>query len=139
MKIRHIGIVCLDLNVSLKFWTKYFNFKISKNLKEDGTAIDNMFGYKNTKIITIKLKHRSGLILELLKIEKPRLKKRNNLTINNGITHFSITIKNLDKFYSKYKNKINFNCPPQLSMDGNVKVLYAKTPEKCYIELVEEL
>ena len=44
-----------------------------------------------------------------------------------------------DGFYRKYKNKIEFNCAPQISKDKKVKVLYAKTPERCYVELVEEL
>ena len=139
MKIRHIGLVTLDIKVSLRFWTKYLNFKIFKTLNEQGEAIDKMFGYRNTLIKSIKLKDDIGSILELIEIKRPKLKKRDNQTINNGITHFAITIENLDNFYKKNKNKIKFNCPPQISKDGNVKVLYAKTPEKCYLEIVEEL
>ena len=44
MKIRHIGLVTLDIKVSLRFWTKYLNFKIFKTLNEQGEAIDKMFG-----------------------------------------------------------------------------------------------
>jgi len=139
MKIRHIGIVTIDIKTSLKFWTKFLNFKVFKILLESGKTIDNMFGYKNTFIKSIKLKDKSGSIIELLEIKKPKIKHRKNLTINNGITHFAITIENLDKFYKKNKNRIKFNCPPQISKDGNVKVLYAKTPEKCFLEIVEEI
>ena len=139
MKIRHIGLVVLDLKTSLNFWTKIFKFKIIKIMDENGKVIDNMFGYKNTFIKSIKLQDISGAILELIQIKKPSLKKRNNLTINNGITHFAITIKKIDNFYKKNKNTVKFNSPPQKSKDGKVKVLYLKTPERCYLELVEEL
>lgn len=139
MKIRHIGLVVLNIQVSVRFWTKYLGFRIFKTMNEKGEVLDKMFGYKNLQIKSIKLKDKSGSILELIEIKKPKLKKVDNLTINNGITHFAITIKNLDNFYKKNKKKIKFNCPPQISKDGNVKVLYAKTPEKCYLEIVEEL
>jgi catechol 2,3-dioxygenase-like lactoylglutathione lyase family enzyme len=139
MKIRHIGLVVLNIQVSLKFWTKYFGFRLFKTMNEKGETLDKMFGYKNLQIKSIKLKDKSGSILELIDIKKPPKKKVDNLTINNGITHFAITIKDLDGFYKKYKNKIEFNCAPQISKDTKVKVLYAKTPEKCYVELVEEL
>lgn len=139
MIIRHIGIVTLNLKESLKFWTKYFNFKVFKTQNEKGLVLDNMFNEKNVKIKTIKLKDSVGHILELIDIKNPKIKKRNNLTTNNGITHFAITIKNLDKFYKKYKNKIKFNCSPQISKDKKVKVLYAKTPEMCFLEIVQEL
>lgn len=139
MKIRHIGIVTINLNSSLNFWTKHFKFKVFKSLDEKGKTIDKMLGYNKCKIKSVKLKTNAGIILELIKLKHPKLKKRKNLTINNGITHFALTVKNLENFYKRKKDKINFNCTPQLSDDGKVKVLYAKTPENCYLELVEDL
>ena len=121
-------------DIQLQEKTKEFRDRYEK-----GETLDKMFGYKNLQIKSIKLKDKSGSILELIDIKKPPKKKVDNLTINNGITHFAITIKDLDGFYKKYKNKIEFNCAPQISKDTKVKVLYAKTPEKCYVELVEEL
>lgn len=139
MKIRHIGIVCLEINTSLKFWRNYFNFKIIKKVNEKGQTINKILGFKNAEIKTIKLKNETGLILELILFQKPKTKKKKLFTNNNGITHFALTVKNLDNFYKKYNKTINFNCPPQFSEDGKVKVLYAKTPEGCFIELVEEI
>jgi hypothetical protein len=139
MNLRHIGIVTINIKHSLQFWKKYFGFKIVKDLYERGDAIDSLLGYKNCKIRTIKLNNKKGLILELIEIKKPKLRKRRNLTINNGITHFAMTTENLDNFYKKNKEKITFNCSPQISKNGDVKVLYLKTPENCYLELVEKL
>lgn len=139
MKLRHIGIVVNDLNSSLKFWKNNFNLKVIKSAKEQGETIDQMLGYKNCKIKTIKMINKSGLSLELIKFLKPKRIKREIKTNYNGITHFALEVKNLDEFYKKNKNKIKFNCSPQISKDLKVKVLYAKTPENSYIELVQKL
>lgn len=139
MKIRHVGIVVINLNKSISFWKKYFNFKVIKNLNESGEVIDKMLGHKNCLINTIKMSNNKGSSIELINFIKPRIKKKNIHTNNNGITHIAMTVDNLSYFYNKHKKNIKFNCQPQVSKDGKVKVLYAKTPENCYIELVEEI
>ena len=93
MKVRHIGLIVLNIQVSKRFWTKYLNFKIFKTMKEKGEAIDRMFGYKNVEIKSIKLKDKSGSILELIEIKKPKIKKVDNLTINNGINILQLQSK----------------------------------------------
>ena len=78
MKLRHIGIVVNDLKVSLKFWKNNFNLKVIKSTKEQGETIDQMLGYKNCKIKTVKMINKSGLSLELIEFFKPkRIKKKN--------------------------------------------------------------
>lgn len=139
MKLRHIGIVVNDLNNSLKFWKNNFNLKVIKSAKEQGETIDQMLGYKNCKIKTVKMINKSGLSLELIEFLKPKRIKKEIKTNYNGITHFALEVKNLDEFYKKNKNKIKFNCSPQISKDLKVKVLYAKTPENSFIELVQKL
>ena len=42
MKVRHIGLIVLNIQVSKRFWTKYLNFKIFKTMKEKGEAIDRI-------------------------------------------------------------------------------------------------
>ena len=139
MKVRHIGIVVNDLNNSLKFWKNNFSLKIIKSVKEQGETIDQMLGYKNCKIKTVKMTNKSGLSLELIEFLKPKRIKKEIKTNYNGITHFALEVKNLDEFYKKNKKKIKFNCSPQISKDKKVKVLYAKTPENSFIELVQKL
>ena len=139
--IRHTGLVTTDIKQSLLFWTKYFKFKIHKEMNEKGEVIDKIMLYKNVKLKTFKLKDKKNNLLELLYFKnrpKTRLSKIKPYT--NGFTHISITVNNLDALYNRLiKKKIVFNAKPKVSADGNVLMTYCKTPEGAYLELVEEL
>lgn len=140
VKIRHTGIVTLNLNKSLKFWKNIFGFKIVKDLNENGNTIDKVLGYKNIKVRTIKLKDQNNSLIELLYFKNsPKLKSNKIHPYSSGITHISITVKNIDKLYKKLNKKIQFNSKPLFSKDGNVKMTYCRTPEGAFLELVEEL
>ena len=57
-----------------------------------------------------------------------------------GITHISVTVTKLESLYRKLiKKKVKFNSKPKISADRKVLMTYCKTPEGCYLELVEEL
>ena len=140
IRVRHTGIVTENLTKSLEFWQKYFGFKKIKDNNEYGETIDKVLGYKNVKVRTVKLKDSSNALIELLFFKnRPKTKKNLLSPYSNGITHISITVKNIDKIYDKLKKKIRFNSKPLISHDGNVKMTYCKTPEGAFLELVEEL
>jgi len=50
-----------------------------------------------------------------------------------------LTVKDLDKIYTKLSKKIKFISKPILSVDKKVKVVYARVDDTLFIELVEEL
>ena len=139
--IRHTGLVTNDLKKSLVFWTKYLNFKIHKEMNEDGELINQVMLYKNVKLKTIKLKDKKNNLLELLYFKnKPKIKINKIKPYSNGFTHISITVKNLNVLYkSLIKKKVKFNSKPKISLDGSVIMTYCKTPEDAYLELVQEL
>ena len=97
--------------------------------------------YKKVKVRTIKLKDQNGALIEILYFKNsPRIKKNIIKPYTNGITHISITIKNIFILYNFLKKKkIIFNSKPQVSEDGNVIMTYCKTPEGAFLELVEEI
>ena len=140
-KIRHTGIVTTNLNKSLIFWNKYLKFKIYKQADEKGKLIDKIMLYKNVKVKTVKLKDSNGSIIEILSFKNsPRIKKNKIKPYSNGITHISITVKNVKKLYKFLINKkIHFNSKPQLSEDGKVIMTYCRTPEGAFLELVQEV
>ena len=139
-RIRHTGIVTLDLKKSLKFWKDIFGFKIDKDLNEYGDTIDKVLGFKNIKVRTIKLKDKNNSLIELLYFKNsPKLKINKMYPYSSGITHISITVKNIDRLYKNLNKKIQFNSKPLFSEDGNVKMTYCRTPEGAFLELVEEL
>ena len=141
IKIRHTGIVTRDLKKSLLFWNKYLGFKIVKDLKEKGNLIDKIMLYKKVDVRTLKLDDKNGNKIELLYFKNPpKIKKNIIKPFSNGITHLSVTVKNINKLFNFLrKKKITFNSKPQISEDGNVIMTYCKTPEGAYLELVQEI
>jgi len=141
IKIRHTGLVTNNLRKSLLFWNKYLGFKILKDINEKGNLIDKIMLYKKVNVRTIKLQDKSGGLIEILYFKNsPRIKKNIIKPYSNGLTHVSVTIKNIYKLYDFLKKKkINFNSKPQISKDGNVIMTYCKTPEGAFLELVEEI
>ena len=141
IKIRHTGIVTNNLKKSLYFWRDLLGFNIKKEAIEDGELIDKVLGYKNVKVKTIKLEDNNKNLIEILYFyNAPKLIKRKLFPYSVGYTHISVTVKNIKKYYKKLKkNKIKFNSLPKKSQDNKVIMTYCKTPENCYLELVEEL
>ena len=141
VKIRHTGIVSKDIKKSLVFWNKYLGFKIQKDVNEKGSLIDEIMLYKNVKVRTIKMRDESQNLIELLYFENsPKIKNNFIKPYSKGITHISVTVKNIFKLYKFLKEKkIKFNSKPKLSEDGKVVMTYCKTPEGAFLELVQEM
>jgi glyoxylase I family protein len=107
MKFRHIGLVVKDYKKSLEFWTQNFGFKISSDKLEKGKIISKVLGLNKCVVRSVKLIDKSNkLFLELLLFKNPENKKKNKIEVNsNGLTHFALTVKNLDKIYKRLKKK----------------------------------
>jgi hypothetical protein len=140
IKIRHTGIVTNNLKKSLNFWQKNFKFEIKKDVDESGKTLDKVLMFENIKVRTLKLCDSNDNLIELLYFNNPKSTLKKNLKTNSiGITHISVSVKNLKKIYKDLKKKIRFNSKPLLSADGNVLMTYCRTPEGCFLELVEEI
>jgi len=141
IEIRHTGLVTKDIKKSLTFWKKYLKFKIKNEMDESGNLIDKIMLYKDVKVKTYKLADKNNNLLELLYFKNsPKIKFKKIKPYENGFTHISVTIKNLNYLYKfMRKKKILFNSPPQKSADGKVLMTYCRTPEGAYLELVQEL
>ena len=140
--IRHTGIVTDNLKASLNFYQNVLGFKIKKRMIESGVTIDNVSSLKNVRVETVKLKlgNKTDMI-ELLYYHSHRRKflDKNYKISRVGISHFAVTLKNIDRFYDSLKNKIKFTSKPRYSIDGNVKMTFCRAPEGTLIELVHEL
>ena len=141
--IRHIGIVVTDLEQSLQFYRDALGFKVLKKADESGTCIDNFLNIQNTNVTTVKMIDPNNHILELLYFNShPELSDTNKFRrlTEIGCSHFALTVNDLDTLYSTLKEQgIEFNHPPQVSDDGNVKVAFCRDPDGTFIEMVEEL
>ena len=136
--IRHVGIVVIDLKISLNFWTKIMGFTIYKELNESGIHVDSITGIKNSKVQTIKLIGPKNYMIELLDFKKNDSRKEVTKPYAYGITHIAVEVDNIENIYIELmENGIEFNSKPNLTPDGFAKMNYFKAPDNVYIELVE--
>jgi len=138
--IRHFGIVITDLEKSLHFYRDLLGLKIQKEMAEEGKFIDNILDLQNVKVRTIKMSADDGGLIELLYYEShPRVAEKKEI-YSVGASHVAFTVENLDDVYKRLKeNGVRFNCAPQTSSDGKVKVTFCYDPDGIPIELVEEI
>lgn len=135
---RHVGIVTTNLKNSLDFYKNYLGLEIIKTAKENSKLMKNILNLKKCNLTTVKLGYNKKIFLELLYFRGIKQKKRDTKIFSNGLTHFSITVKNLDKLYVALKKKnIKFLSKPAMSYDNKVKLVFCKSPENIFIELVQ--
>lgn len=140
LNLRHIGIVVNNLNENINFFRKYFKFKILNNQLEQGQTISTLLNIKNLKVRTVKMIGLDGNKIELLKFYNNKKKLSNKKIYSTGITHFAVSVKNVDMVYKELKkNNYKTISEPKLSDDGKVKLFFCKTKENIFIEIVEEL
>jgi len=141
IEVRHIGIVVTNIENSLKFYRDLLGLKIERSMNESGTYIDNMLGFKNVQVKTVKMSAPNGnTLVELLEFNAPV----GNNAIRNvhdvGASHVAFTVSDIDETYQKLKQSgVKFNAPPQLSPDGYAKVTFCFDPDKTPIEIVQVL
>ena len=136
---RHVGIVVKDLEKQLQFYRDYLGLEVYYSQIEKGKFLENLIGYSNVEPLIYKLGKNNNIIVELLYF-KDYENVNNKKLINNGITHFALTIENLDELYILLKSKgINFINPPELSDDKKHKVCFCQDYDLNYVELVEKM
>ena len=75
---RHVGIVVRDLDISQKFYEKYFNFKVKRKMNEGGIFLENLLKAKDIKAKTTKMSDATKEVcLELLYFYKNKNFKQN--------------------------------------------------------------
>jgi len=141
-EIRHVGIVVNNLKKVLSFFTDVLGFKIHKKAEENRDFIDKLLKLKQAKLTTVKLKAPDGNLIELLKFHNYKNNKiwRGKI-YSTGLTHISLTVRNIEKTYNilKKNKNVKFFSKPSVSPDGYAKVFFCKGPENLIIELVEIL
>ena len=138
-EVRHIGIVVKNIENSLKFYRDLLGLQIQRAMNESGEYIDNMLGFKDVKVKTVKMSAPNGLTLvELLEFDVPKGSNLSRHVNDIGASHVAFTVSNIDEVYDKLKQSgIKFNAPPQLSPDGYAKVTFCLDPDNTPVELVE--
>ena len=137
--VRHFGIVVRDLERALAFYQKFFEFHILSQNTEEGSFIDSILSFPETKVTTVKLVGKAGSQLELLAFDNPGSSEPRSL-FQFGPTHIALTVNYIDKIYKRMLvADVEILSPPKRSPNGNVKVMFCRDPDKTWLELVEEL
>jgi len=139
-KMRHAGIVVKDLEESLQFY-KLLGFKVDKQkqVRKPSGYVDTLLAGKNIELSILNLVAPDGSIIELLECGKDRIEEKRAL-LGIGLSHLAFTIRDIEEVYSKLSAEgVEFICPPQLSPNGYVKVVFCRAPEGSFLELVEIL
>ena len=130
---RHTGIVTTNLEESLNFYIKLLGFKKLKTANEDEKLIKKILSLKNCKLKTIKIGLKNKILIELLYFKNLNQKKIKIKIFDPGLTHISLTVKNLKQIYKRLKtSKISFLSEPSLSHDKKVRLVFCKSPENIY-------
>lgn len=132
---RHVGIVVKNLELMTKFYEEIIGLTILYNEIEEGHFLEHILNQENVRAHIIKLGKDGKTIVELLSFDEYTTNNHKNL-FRNGLTHFAITVKDLDSMVDKIGNSLN---KPMISENGMVKVCFCKDPEENFIELVELL
>ena len=140
INLRHIGIVTENLEKSLKFYKDILGFKIKTESFEDRNFIDHILNLEKSSLKTMRLIDKKGGVIELLHYDNPPSKKNKRKINDSGLSHFALTVDNLDDIYSRLRNdNIEFVSAPILSPDNKAKVCFCYDPNGIAIELVEHV
>ena len=138
MRIRHLGIVTDDLERSLVFYRDLLGFRV--DAVEDSSFIDKILHLQESRLRTVKLSAPDGQLIELLDFGNPSPAKCSRGLCDAGLTHFAIQVSSVAMMVRRLAGQgIEFLSGPEISPDGNVRVVFCRTPEGAFLELVELL
>ena len=136
--IRHTGIVVMDLDESLQFYTQKMGFVVSRQMDESGSFIDKILGFNNLNVTTVKMTLNEGQMIELLDFKTHKTEQLPRRINDIGPTHLAFTVSSVDDVYEDFcKDGIEFISLPTLSPDGYAKVAFCKDPNGVFVELVQ--
>ena len=137
---RHTGIICKDIQESLKFYRDYLGLSVIQDFWDDSNYINKITGINNANVHMIKLKADDGSVIELLDYPSHPTELQNQEVYNVGLCHIAFQVNNIDDSYNFLKEKnIKFISEPVLSSEKIAKVCFCFDPNDTRIELVEML
>ncbi|WP_440679470.1 VOC family protein [Candidatus Pelagibacter sp. HIMB1517] len=138
LNFRHLGLVTKDLDNCLDIFINVLGLKIIKKTTENQKFIEKILKVKKCNLTTYKIGKGGKIFLEILDFNK-KIKQKKYLLDHQGLTHFALTVKNLNTLIAKLKKKkVIFLSRPVMSIDKKYRVLFCKTIDNIFLELVEK-
>lgn len=137
---RHVGIVVNDIEKQLVFYRDLLGLQILYHKVESGEFLEKILSISGVKIDIYKLGLNGNTIVELLHYLDVDSEFKEKRIEDNGITHFAITITDLESLYDRLKDSsVAFLSSPQINSLKTHKVCFCRDFENNLIELVQEL
>ena len=127
MKLRHIGILCDDIEAMKKWYMEIFNMRVTQGVKTENKEWILKILESGTQVRTCKLSNKDFTI-ELLKFGVIKQFALHRID-NQGFTHIAITVDNIEDYTKNY----------HVNPEGTCKVAFINDIENNYIEIVEEI
>lgn len=141
MKVKsfsHVGLTVSNFEKAVKFYSDTFGFKlISEQIlgKEQVETLYPLYKLHNTTVRLGFLRAPKGGVVEIFEFS-PTISSEHPVWNKPGLTHFTLDIKNIKKWYETLSAKgIHFFSEPQVT-DGNEWV-FLKDPDGNLIELID--
>tara|TARA_B100000929_G_scaffold279644_1_gene256963 strand:- start:103 stop:555 length:453 start_codon:yes stop_codon:yes gene_type:complete len=132
---RHVGLVVQDIEQCVAFYQE-IGFEVLMDDQESAPLISDLLGLDVHSLRVVKLgRPPAATCVELLAFD-PAIDSSRPPLNGTGITHFALTVENVDAFYESHRHRWPFLSEPRVSFDGRFKLVFCRDPEGNVIEIV---
>lgn len=140
MKVRsisHVGVTVTNFERAVAWYNKYFGFKLISEQILDKEVVSSLWPLYQVEDTTVRLgflRAPKGQVVEIFEFSNQK-EGRHHEWNKPGLSHFTLDVKNISRWYEEYKNDLDFVIEPQVT-DGNHWV-FLKDPDGNLIELID--
>ena len=136
--LRHVGIIVSDIYKSRDFYRDFFDFSEIQDFWDDSAYINKITGTVDARVHMIKLRSKTGFVLELLDYETHPTSRLRVPIYNIGLCHLALQVADVDEAFERLsKAGVRFLSEPTESSEGIAKVCFCLDPDDTRLELVE--
>lgn len=138
MRPHHYGVTVSKLEEALEFYQDILGFDHKNTKTVEGEVVSHIVGVENAKA-DVAFLEAGEFYLELFEYHPPEAPLYDGRQPNNaiGASHLAIEITNVNDWFDKYKDEIDFVNLPIEGTSG-ATVLYTNDPDGNVVEIVEK-
>lgn len=139
MQFNHVGISVSSLDRSVGFYRDVMEMDVvAPPFPLGGEEVEQVTGLRDLKV-QVAVVSKGNLMLELFEFENPVPQKQDpRYPVNNhGITHFGITVDDIDAMWERLTRLgVHFHSPVR-QFPGGIRAAYGRDPDGNVFELLE--
>lgn len=136
MKMHHYGLTVSDLEKSLEFYRDTLDLKELHRTKVGSERFSKIVGVDNAEA-EISFLDANGVIIELFEYRPTGKRVHGEKQQNNdiGAHHIGFNVEDVNEWYEKHSDSVEFINPPQSGPGANAAYLY--DPDGNVVEILE--